>query len=223
MSDSNFTWEQTDLRCAIRGRGVQITFERSGDRWTHHLAFDCGPARKGTPGIAAAALETDAEHADAARIVSPVYQEITRHDFAGDRMRGLCLLLTGRLFTHHFSAAVSVLTEHGDPDAVVIDFDIADRCRAHVASLAATYQIQLGSSNLSDAGPQAIVWCPLEDDAGAGRGRIELHSDPPGSLALTEAGRQATRIQAVAAIDPAVFTHRLRYRWRWASCSGLTR
>ncbi len=214
MSDSNFTWEQTDDRCVIRGRGVEITFERADDRWTHHLVFD---------GIRAVAIETVADQADGAQVLSPVYQEITRHDFAGDRMRGLCLLLTGRLFAHHFSAAVSVLTERDDPEAVVIEFDVADRCRALVASLAATYQLAVGSSELSDAGPHVIAWRPAASEAEVVSGQIELKCDAPGSLSLAEAGRRATRVQALAAIVPGQFTHRLRYRWRWVSSSERTR
>jgi hypothetical protein len=139
-------------------------------------------------------------------------------------MRGLCLLLTGRLFQHHFSAAVSVLTELDDPDAVGIEFDVADRCRAPVAALAATYQVGLGSSELSDASPRAIVWRREESatEPGGG-GQIELLCDAPGSLSLGEAGRQATRVQALASIVPGQFTHRLRYRWRWVSSSERTR
>ena len=73
--------------------------------------------------------------------MSPVYQELHRHTFAGDDDRGVCLLLTGRLFHHHFSAAVTVSADHDQDDAVIVDFDVADRCRADVSSLAATYLV----------------------------------------------------------------------------------
>ena len=45
----------------------------------------------------------------------------------------------------------------------------------------------------------------------------------PASLTLAEAGRQAARVQVLAAIQPGSFTHRLRYRWCWTSAEGLTR
>jgi hypothetical protein len=219
MTDSEFGWQQTDDRCVIHGRGVRLAFERTGDRWTHSLEF--GPATAGSEssGIRADALQASTDQDDAARIVSPVYQELTRHEFAGDGMRGVCLLLTGRLFAHHFSAAVSVQIEPDEPSWVVIEFDIADRCRVAVASLSAPYQLPAGSSDLIDAGPHAITWSRAAPDAGIPAGRLELRCDSPGSLALAEAGRQATRVQALAAIDPARFTHRLRYRWLWASRS----
>jgi hypothetical protein len=217
MTDSEFGWQQTDDQCVIHGRGVRLSFERTGDRWTHTLEFGSGVAGSATGCVRAAALEIDADQADATRIVSPVYQELTRHEFAGDQMRGVCLLLTGRYFAHHFSAAVSVHEEHHEPNAAVVEFDIADRCRAEVVWLAATYQLRLPSSDLSDAGPHAITWRRAVPDAGIRTACLELGCDPPASLALAEAGRQATRVQALAAIETALFTHRLRYRWRWAS------
>jgi hypothetical protein len=152
-------------------------------------------------------------------VVSPVYQEAHRHDFAGDQIRGACLLLTGHMFDHHFSAALALTREPTSPRACVVDVDVADRCRAHVAQLAATYLVRLGSSDLVDAGPNHIVWA----GPSLGSGKLELHCDRPGALALAEAGRQATRVQAIAAIQTTSFTHRLRYRWRWESNAGLTR
>jgi hypothetical protein len=152
---------------------------------------------------------------DPMRILSPCYQELQRHEFAGDQIRGVCLLLTGHLFQHHFSAAVSLFRDPVDPRRVVLDFDLADRCRAPVASLAATYLVRLGSGDLAEGSDGAIAWNV------PGAGRLELQCDPPGSLALAEAGQAASRVQVNAWLHPTLFTHRLRYRWRWMAEDSL--
>ena len=105
------------------------------------------------------------------------------------------------------------------PDGMVLDIDVADRCRSPVENLAATYTVKLDSGKLGPAGPEAITW----DNAGAGVGRLEIEAVAPSTLVLAEAGRSATRVQVLAAIQPGRFTHRLHYRWRWTSSSGLTR
>jgi hypothetical protein len=127
-------------------------------------------------------------------------------------------LLTGNWFQHHFSAAVSLRIDPADDRAVVFDVDVADRCRAPVEMLAATYVVQLGGGALVDAGPDRIAW-RIE---GPVEGRLELIAGSTASLTLAEAGRTATRVQVIAAIEPASFTHRLRYQWRWASARELT-
>jgi triphosphoribosyl-dephospho-CoA synthetase len=99
---------------------------------------------------------------------------------------------------------------------VVVEFDVADRCRAEVASLAATYLVRLGSNELRDAGAQSIAWA----DGQAGDGALTLESDAGATLALAEAGRRCARAQALALLEPGSFTHRLRYRWRWATTAG---
>ena len=111
------------------------------------------------------------------------------------------MLLTGRLFEHHFSAAVSVIRDPHESNFGVLEFDVADRCRAPVQVLAATYVVAAGSSELATAGPRAVVWTGLVP--GVETARMELRCDPPSALAMAEAGRLATRVQAFAAIDPA--------------------
>ena len=59
-------------------------------------------------------MESQPERDDPTRIVSPVYQELQRHESAGDQTGGVCLLLTGQFFQHHFSAAFSLFR---DPDS----------------------------------------------------------------------------------------------------------
>ena len=131
----------------------------------------------------------------------------------------LCLLLTGLSFSHHFSAAVTLSRDPQHRGGLLLDFDVADRCRSPVESLAATYLVGLDSGALEAADSDRIVWQP----GTAVQGRLELLAGPGASLALAEAGRTATRIQIVATIQPGTFTHRLRYGWRWTSADGITR
>ena len=209
-----FTWEEeTPDRLVIRGAGGRLTFARQGDRWTHHLAFgerSLQTSAQVSPDLVLA-IETDTERDDPARVVSPVYQEIHRHELAGDPVGGQCVLLTGHLHQHHFSAAVRLFHDPDDPAEATLEVDLADRCRAPVSSLAATYLVRLGAGALAQADPQRIRWCETTEHSL----ELELRCEPPGLLGLAEAGRTGTRVQAVAAIAPGVFTHRLRYSWHW--------
>jgi hypothetical protein len=191
-------WEQSEDRTAMCALGMRVVFARMGALWTHSVFLP---------------PDDDLERNDPARIVSPVYQEIHRHESPRDE--ALCLLLTGTLFKHHFSAVVSLTTDPDRPDGLMLDVDVADRCRAPVENLAATYTVRLDSGALADAGPRAILW----DKSGPGAGRLELDAVAPSTLALAEAGRTATRVQILAAIQPGSYTHRLHYRWRWTSNS----
>ena len=139
----------------------------------------------------------------------------SRHEFTAEQIRGQCVLVTGRVFWHLFSAAITLTRDNDAPAFTVLDIDVADRCREPVEVFAATYLVRLGSSELVEAGPNAITW----SGGAIGTARLELLCEPPGSLVLAEAGRQATRVQALAAITPGDYTHRLRYRWRWAAAS----
>jgi hypothetical protein len=214
MPDSMFTWEdETNDRWVIRGGGARIIFASHADRWTHHLAFDGLPVATGSQVLPEliSAVETDTEREDPTRVVSPVYQEIHKHELAGDPADGLCVLLTGHLHRHHFSAAVRLLHDQDNPAYTVLEIDVADRCRAPVLSLAATYLVRLGSGALLDANPQRITW----RDSTESELELDLRCDPPSLLGLAEAGRTGTRVQAVAALAPGIFTHRLCYCWRW--------
>jgi hypothetical protein len=191
---------------------LAVVFDRTGDRWAHRLELG-GAALH----VDAKAVESDAERDAPARIKSPVYQEIHRHDLSGQT--GLCCLLTGLMFQHHFSAVVTLVADAAQPEMLLVEFDVADRCRTLVETLAATYLLTVDSSELADADPHRIVWTGGK----LGQARLELLAPPPAALALAEAGRQATRVQAVALVEAATFTHRLFYRWRWTSVSSLTR
>ena len=182
--------------------GLRLEFQRRGERWIHGLSLATGEPTLLT-GIAVT-VEGDPERDDPARVVSPIYQDLQDHPApAGERA-----LLTGQSRPHHFSAVVTV---RSDGPIAVIEFDVADRCRAPITVLAATYAVQLGSSALMDAGPEGILW----GGAALRRGRLEFRSSGGGTVALAEAGRQATRVQAIARLDPTTHTQRLIYSWRW--------
>jgi len=205
-------WAESEDRIKMCGAGLEVDFVQIGELWTHAILL----AREDGLELARA-VESDLKRDDATRIVSPVYEQIQRHVTAAGP--GLCLLSTGRLFQHNFSAAFSLLTDPDRPRATVLDVDVADRCRAYVESLAATYTVRLDSSSLADAHPQAITW----EQVGRTAGCLELFAHADSKLVLAEAGPNATRVQVLAAVHPGSFTHRLRYRWRWTSNSGFTR
>ena len=188
--------------------GPRLAFTRRGDRWAHRL----GLAAEGRAEIAGS-LESDAERDPPGSVMSPIYQEIHRHESDGET--GVCLLLTGGFLDHHFSAAASFVAQG---EGGILEIDVADRCRGRVESLAATYTVALDSSRLVDADSTRVVWT----GGGLGEFSLVLEAVAPCSLALAEAGRRATRAQVVAAIDPASHTQRLRYRWRWARNRGAT-
>ncbi len=80
-------------------------------------------------------MATDLEEHN--RVVSPAYQQIHLEQ---DKAKGVVrAFLVGQSGPHHFSAAFEVAER---PHGAVIDVDVADRCRAPVEYLAATYAIE---------------------------------------------------------------------------------
>jgi hypothetical protein len=210
-NDPEFSCARDDDHAVLSAHDLSLRFTRLGDRWSHCL--ECTRER----GVGLAWSQSIAVPEDERRILSPVYQEVQRHELAPGS--GLCLLLTGLFFRHHFSAAVTLRQDPARRESLELDFDIADRCRAPIESLAATYLVGRDSGALIDAGPGRIAW----DAVDLGWERIELIAEPPATLALAEAGRQAMRVQVLAAIQPGTFTHRLRYRWRLVRSADRTR
>ncbi len=205
-ASAEIAYDESHERVIVCGPGMAVLFERAGDRWTHRVRL----AGSDTAEIVHA-VESDPQRDSPARVVSPVYQDIQHHALAGSSER--CLLLTGRSFQHHFSAAVRFHFDAEVEGSLVVDFDVADRCREPVQSLAATYLVRLGGGTLVDADTTKIEWSV----SGAALGRLELLAETPTTLALAEAGRQAARVQALAALGAGGFTHRFRYRLRWTS------
>ena len=202
--------QQTDDLATIRTPAVRIVFRRSADRWIHEI----GPA-DGPP--IAASLESPADSPTPGVVLSPVYQEVQHHSFDDDDRR-VRLLLTGLLASHHFSA---VLTVSVDDEGTTVDFDVADRCRDEVTSLAATYDVRLGPGELERAEPDSVVWSADRDGSDAG---WSLSASEQSRVSIAERGPRSVQAQILATLAPkGVFTHRLRYGWRLATRSGLTR
>ena len=214
---SSVSWNESADRVDMSALGLRIVFARDSALWTHSLLV----ANQNEAELVRA-VESDHERDDPASVVSPVYQEIQRHEHAGDARAAanMRFLLTGTFFKHHFSAVASLEHDPDRPDTLLVDFDVADRCRSAVNHLAATYTVRLDSGALVDAGPRAITWHKQDQED---VGQLELEAIAPSTLVLAEAGRGATRVQVLAAIQPGQFTHRLHYRWRWTKSSGLTR
>jgi hypothetical protein len=201
-------WElsESDELVTIRTQAVQVALRRVADRWIHEV----GPA-DGPPWLATIENPPDAE--DPTQIVSPVYQEVQHHAF-DDHDGRIRLLLTGLLHKHHFSAVLTV--EVDDAGGTVVDLDVADRCRDAVARLAATYEVRLTPGDLDDATPRSVTWSL---DAAA----LSMAAADGASLAIAARSPVSMRVQALASLTPGSFTHRLRYRWTWATRSGLAR
>ena len=107
-------------------------------------------------------------------------------------------LLIGQSGPHHFSAVVTVRRDGATASS--IEVDVADRCRAPVEVLASTYSVAArferpdrrrpgsrSSGSWRAPGPR------LASNSATGAG--------PASR-LAEAGRRATRVQALARLDP---------------------
>lgn len=193
---------ESEERRTIAAPGLRLTFFRIGERWSHSLHLGEGPA-------VAEVVEHDGDRDDRTRILSPTYQDLHEHLIPD----GICLLLTGQLTPHHFSAVVTV---RGEADGgVVVDFDLADRCREPVATLGAMYLVRLGSNELIDAGTECVAW----EGEPLGAGRLAFAAESPASVSLAEAGRRASRVQALARVVPTERTQRMIYRWRWTPSS----
>jgi hypothetical protein len=161
--------------------------------------------------------ECDIDPADPAVVFNPVYQELVKHELTGGKGPGLCVLLTGSAFQHHFSAVFSLYRDRARPSSIVLDVDLADRSRAPIKTLAATYSIHhiegKPETEIIGATSGAVAWRggPLGD------GMLEMLPEPPARLAWSDARLLAKFVRVEARIDIQTFTQRLRYRWRWTS------
>lgn len=219
MTDADWKCDETDDRVEIHGPDWRISLRRRGDRWLHGLSFgDFDPVEiERWPLISS--VESDRDAKDPTRVASPVHQELQRHNAPGSDERRVRFLLTGKHFDHDFSAVLTVGPDPEDAGVIVADFDVADRCQGEINSLAATYLVRLDSGALQTADSESIVWSggPL------GGGSLTFRVASGASLALAEAGRHSSRVQALARLEAGSFTHQLRYQWRWATASGRTR
>lgn len=218
-TDAAWKCEQTDDRVEIEGPDWRISIRRRGGRWLHGLSFgDFDPVEiERWPLISSVESDRDAE--DPTRVASPVYEELQRRDEPETSAKSVRLALSGKHFQHDFSAVLTVGDDPEEPGTIVANFDIANDCRGEVNSFAATYLVRLNSGALLSADSESIVWAggPLGD------GTLTFRVGPGAALALAEAGRHSSRIQALAGLKADSSTHQLRYQWRWATASGRTR
>jgi len=208
--------------------GLHVAFARAGSL-VHSLRLPGTPSSEAGEAIrpgqdlvsVAPVLVNDLEPADPSRVLNPVYQELVRHKPPAARGTGLCLLLTGSYLEHHFSAVFRLLRDQAMPSWVVLDVDVADRCRAPVHKLAATYRVHDGEGKplLIDAGPHRIAW----SGGRLGSGMLELMAEPPARVAAEGEHAFRTTVQVEAQIDPLTKTQRLHYCWRWTSDVALRR
>ncbi len=151
---------------------------------------------------------------------NPVYQDLVKHELPRQHGDGLCVLLTGSWFQHHFSSVFSLYREQATPTSIILEVDLADRCRAPVEKLAATYSVDHRGAKPEriDTLPGMVAW----RGGSLAEGRLELLAEPPAQLIGPEL-HPSTLVRVEARIDPHSFTQRLHYRWRWTSCANLTR
>ncbi len=194
--------ETTEERQSILTPRLRLAFPWTGDRWSHALEGEDTPGRVRL----AHSIEGDPRRDDPARVVSPAYQQLSFQ--RGEA--GVQALLVGQSGPHHFSAVFTIL-ERGEE--IVIEVDVADRCRSALAALACTYRVNATSSDLRDADPDRILW----ELPALGHRRLSLEAVEPTRIALAEAGRSATQVQASAPIRPDSRTQRCVYRWRWTT------
>jgi hypothetical protein len=174
--------------------GVMVEFRWTGGRWVHSVHAG------GTRAVVASSIDLDADKQDPTRVVSPTYQELHVKGPVEDPQ----LLLVGKSGRHHFSAVVSMASREGK---VVLEFDVADRCRAPMVGLAATYRVDRQAGDLREADTSRVAW-----DKG---GTLLLEAIGRATLVLAEAGRAAMRVQVNAPLGNVDPTHRLAYRWAW--------
>jgi hypothetical protein len=188
---------------AIIAPCLQLRFEWREDHWKHEMV---------STGLSAAiprvwSLDGGFER-DSTRVGGPVYQQLhVRPDPSGV----VRALLVGQSGPHHFSAAFTI---EETTDGVVVDVDVADRCRSPVEALGATYLIEASEGEMAhSAGSATLSWHHPES-------RLVFEAEPPARIVAEEASFGTIRLQALAAIDPSEQTHRFRYRWRWSNSPG---
>jgi hypothetical protein len=221
-----FWFEESDSGGVVmHAPGVAVVF-RGELGLDHALCVDLqpdGPAGRVETWLAKSAVFSDPQIQEGAgrRIDNPVYQEVVPHELSAGPGEGLCALLTGSCLNHHFSAVFSLYREPEMTGCIVFDVDVADRCRGPVEKLAATYVV---GGSLRGAGPKQVSAKSVEWQGEAPHhGRLELIAIPIATVELSTLSSGEPCAQIRAEIDPESHTQRLRYRWRWASNSELTR
>jgi hypothetical protein len=220
---TEFWFEQAGSETPVmRGPGVAVAFSQSRGL-VHAFRIEPGPSAAAT-GLklclmqAASVPDQEHEQSGGRRIGNPLYQELVPHELAHDQSGGICALLTGSCFNHHFSAVFSLGRDQDAPGCIVFDIDVADRCRGPVEKLAATYIVCCPDLAIETTGARSssLIW-------EVGGGLLELVALPPAIIDEPTSSCEGMRIQIQARIEVHTHTQRLHYRWRWASCPDLTR
>ncbi|MBX6312535.1 MAG: hypothetical protein IRY99_06390 [Isosphaeraceae bacterium] len=195
--------EEADREATIAAARLRLRFSWNGDRWAH--ALEVGPEPGGS--LLARSVDIPAERIDSKRVVSPAFQQLQLQRGAF----GAQALLVGQSGPHHFSAVFHVRQWEA---SVLVEVDIADRCRAEIAGLASTYRVEVPAADWIEADPSRLIWRP-----GGSPQPLEFSAwGPPAHRAritCAEAGRGAWHVQAEAPLDPRASTHRWSYRWCW--------
>ena len=217
---TEFRFEQPASETPVmRGPGVAVAFSQARGL-VHALRIEARPGVAAKPWLVQAASVPDDENQqrDGRRIGNPLYQELVPHELAHSRGRGICALLTGSCFEHHFSAVFSLGRDQDAPERIVLDIDAADRCRGPVEMLAATYIVSCANATIEtrNATDSSLVWR-------VAGGILELVALSPAIIDEPGSSGEGIKVQVQARIDPNTHTQRLHYRWRWASCPDLTR
>jgi hypothetical protein len=220
MPKPEFWYEEATSGPVLHGPDVVIALDRAnGFRQT----LSVNPAR-GEVGAAGnrdpvfrvcSAADSDGQPLDPTQVLNPVYQELIRHDLLDDLGPGLCVLLTGAYYEHHFSAVFRLRRDPAKQLDVVFDVDVADRCRAPVTKLAATYQVFSARPGFARVSPVSLRW-----EAGPGHhGSLEIIAVAPSSIAVWNptVAVPYTQVEVATAIHRKTHTHRLHYCWRWTS------
>ena len=205
------TYQTSSAAETVVASCLELRFWWHEDRWRHEIV-PTGPAGS-LPRVAA--VEATADPEGHHRVVSPAYQQIHLEE---DKAAGVVhAFLVGQSGPHHFSAAFRI---EDRPHGAVVDVDVADRCRAPVEYLAATYNVDGSPGTWSEeataagdpAARRALVLTCEHPHA-----RLSFEADHPGRHLVEEAGHGAVRVQALAHTAAGERTHRFRYRWRWVT------
>ena len=201
MSDDSPAWFQVDREgdhLVIETRGLSIRFDRPDDRWTH--AILAPRTLDGPPETIARAVEWSPTPGEPDRVAGPVFQEMQMQLDPEGRPQILLLGMSGR---HHFSG---VFTLSKTANGITLAVDVVDRCRGELAALASTYTVALHSGDLVASDQTSVTWsldgCRLDFTAGDST-----------QLALAEAGRGATRVQAIWVESGKSQSRRWQYDW----------
>jgi hypothetical protein len=201
------------LVLADRRFGVRLAFERWYDVWCHTLGALINPRDplndQGDFATALGSAEARPEAPPDSVPPSPSYQEL-HHDPDQDPRQ---VLLVGKFGPHHYSAVFALREEVADSGArsLLLDVDVADRCRTPAPVLACTYAVRSIAPFASlEGGAVAFGSAPSPAEE-----FFRIEAEPPVGLHVRPHGLGGgSLVQLTVATDPAAATHRLRYAIR---------